>query len=195
MAYKDPKYIGRDTESDSDLEHFGVLGMKWGVHKNGIGVQTQRKIGDNFSNHVKKKMTSQAKSTLRKQIKESKAKADMSQRTSKKLYKKADKLVWKSESYQNKGNNEKFQKYQGLAWNRLLNSHIAEQNAKKFLEQSKYFEKKLSQIKDGTLQAGRDFVTNVTSTINPLYRSVTTDLEFKDNRKNRTTVSSTGYYR
>ena len=188
-------YIGRDTESDNDLEHFGVLGMKWGVHKNGIGVQTQRKIGDNFSNYVKKKMTSQAKSTLRKQIKESKAKADMSQRTSKKLYKKADKLVWKSESYQNKGNNEKFQKYQGLAWNRLLNSHIAEQNAKKFLEQSKYFEKKLSQIKDGTLQAGRDFVTNVTSTINPLYRSVTTDLEFKDNRKNRTTVSSTGYYR
>ena len=69
----------------------------------------------------------------------------------------------------------------------MLNSHIAEQNGKKFLEQSKYFEKKLSQIKDGTLQAGRDFVTNVTSTINPLYGSVTTDIEFKDNRKNRTT--------
>lgn len=111
-------------------------------------------------------MTRQAKSILNKQIKRSNNIANVYAKDASRAYKKADKLTWKSEARQNKGDQAGFNKYQSKAWKQVGRSIVSNKKADAAAAQSKLANKRLSEISDGTLKAGRDYVTNKRSSIN-----------------------------
>lgn len=39
---------------NNELMHYGVLGMKWGVHRGRVSATTQHKKGDYYSDRQKK---------------------------------------------------------------------------------------------------------------------------------------------
>lgn len=53
------------------LAHYGVKGMKWGVRKASLYVKTNNRLGENYSENYKNKMTKQARKLLRKNINDS----------------------------------------------------------------------------------------------------------------------------
>lgn len=146
--------------SANELYHYGVKGMKWGVRKSTYYIETQDKVGGNYTNRQKKRMARQAQSILKKQIRESNHVADRYTKAANSVYKKADKLTRKSEARQNKGDQAGFNKYQSKAWKQVAKNIAITQAAKAATAQSKLASKRLSQISNGTLQAGRDYVTN-----------------------------------
>ena len=146
--------------SANELYHYGVLGMKWGVRKGRFYAETQDKVGGNYTDRQKKRMARQARSILKKRIQKSNDLADIYTKTANRAYRKADKLTWKSEAQQNKGDQAGFNKYQSKAWKQVAENITNTQAAKAATAQSKLASKRLSQISDGTLQAGRDYVTN-----------------------------------
>ena len=40
-------------KNDDELMHYGVLGMKWGIHKGRVSASTQRVVGRRYSDNVK----------------------------------------------------------------------------------------------------------------------------------------------
>ena len=152
--------------STDELYHYGVLGMKWGVRKGNYWTETQDKVGGNYTDHQKKRMTRQAKSILNKEIKRSNNIANAYTRDANRAYKKVDKLTWKSEARQNKGDQAGFDKYQSKAWKQVARTITSTKKADAATAQSKLASKRLSEINDGTLKAGRDYVTNKRSSTN-----------------------------
>lgn len=60
---------------NDELMHYGVLGMKWGVHRGRLTTATNDKIGDSYTDRQKKRITKQAKSILGKKIRSDNSKA------------------------------------------------------------------------------------------------------------------------
>lgn len=145
--------------ADGELYHYGVKGMRWGVI---TSVYTKRKLGGNYTDRQKKRMTSAAKKMLGRSEKFERYRAKAYTKAANKAYKKADKHVWTSEKAQAKGNQKKFEKYQGKAWKQLAKQHKALEDANQHAELAKVAAKRISNIGSGKLQAGRDFVTNHT---------------------------------
>lgn len=152
--------------SANELYHYGVLGMKWGIRKATYYTETRDKIGGNYTNRQKKRMVRQAQSILKERIRKSNQVADKYTKAANRAHKKADKLTGKSEARQNKGDQAGFNKYQSKAWKQVAKNITNTQAAKAATAQSKLASKRLSQISDGTLQAGRDYVTNKRTSTN-----------------------------
>lgn len=146
--------------SANELYHYGVLGMKWGVRKGTYYNETHDTVGGNYTDRQKKRMVRQARSILKEQIRKSNTEANIHTKAANHAYKKADKLTRKSEARQNKGDQAGFNKYQSKAWKQVAKNITNTQSAKTAIAQSKLASKRLSEISDGTLQAGRDYVTN-----------------------------------
>ena len=144
-------------QATGELYHYGVKGMKWGVI---TSVYTKRKLGGNYTDRQKKRMSSTAKKMLGRSEKFEQYSAKAYTKAANRAYKKADKHVWTSEKAQSKGNQKKFEKYQGKAWKQLAKQHKALEDAKRHTERAKVAAKRISDINSGKLQAGRDFVTN-----------------------------------
>ena len=60
------EYVAIKKKNDDELMHYGVLGMKWGIHKGRVSASTQRVVGRRYSDKVKKRMTKQAVKILEK---------------------------------------------------------------------------------------------------------------------------------
>jgi hypothetical protein len=73
-------------------------------------------------------------------------------------YKRADKHVWTSEAAQNKGNQKKFEKYQGKASKQMAKHFKRQQVAEAWTSMSEHTSQKISDINSGKLKAGRDFI-------------------------------------
>lgn len=149
---------------DNELKHYGVMGMKWGVrrYQNKDGSLTskgKKRFADVSTNQrLKNRQTKQAINMLYKNSNEARVKADINRGSANSAYKKADKYVWKSEAAQAKGNQQKFEKYQGKAWKQLAKQHEYLKAAEMFSKQSEMYSKKMSDISSGKIKAGRDFI-------------------------------------
>lgn len=148
------------TTNSNDILHYGVLGMKWGVHHGRRSFGTDDKPGDNYTDRQKKRIKKQAKRILKRNIKENDKMSRFYNNQSNLAYKKADKLVWKSEALQNKGDQKGFEKYQSKAWKKIGDSTNYKLIAERYANASSFSKKKLNEITNDTIKAGRDYVTN-----------------------------------
>jgi hypothetical protein len=158
----------------NELYHHGILGMKWGVrrYQNADGSLTEKgkqrynKVYN--SEHLSKKETKKAKRIYKTAAKEAEQWAEIYSQEGTKAYKKADKLTWKSEAAQKKGDTEKFQKYQSKAWKQVATVMTSEKYASEYRTIAKTYRTKLQDIDSGKLKAGRDFVTQTDYYVGPL---------------------------
>lgn len=155
---------------ENELCHYRVLGMKWGIRKAQLHGETHDVIGDNYTDKQKKRIKKQAQTILGKRIKENAKTAALYQKSGEKAYRKADKLVYKSEQHQqNQQNQQKFQKYQSKAWKQLAKHHEYTSNAQKYISEALRDKKRLSDIDSNKAIAGKDYITNMSlSSILPL---------------------------
>ena len=154
-----------------ELYHYGVKGMKWGKHKyhnsdgslNTIGKQ---KLAEKFNKVSKSKIRthmnkSRAIDSYRISKKYSDGKKRIYTRMNKRINKKLDRFNKKVAKKNEKG------KYKNLSQvikdsnrgNELIRaSKQTEQLAKEWLKESKTMEKKISDIKNEKIKAGRDYI-------------------------------------
>ena len=160
------------TPNPEDIMHYGVLGMKWGVHHGRKSFGTNDEPGDNYTDRQKKRIKKQAKRILNRVIKNNDKAFRFYDEQSKLAYKKADKFVWKSEALQNKGDQKGFEKYQSKSWKRLADSIDYKQIAEQYATASSVAKKKLNEITNDTIKAGQDYVTNKSVALLPVLGGV-----------------------
>ena len=153
---------------DDELYHYGVKGMKWGVRRKRLYVQTNDRPGSSYSDREKASIKKQARSILKKNIRKSTIYSKVFDSASKSAYNKADKLVWKSEKKQNEGDQAGFEKYQSKAWKQMAKYYTNKQKAEKLMAEVKASTKKLKDIDNDRVKAGKDYVTNTTVSTNML---------------------------
>lgn len=154
--------------SSGELYHYGVKGMRWGVRKTRLYTSTNDHVGENYTDRQRKRMKKQARSILKGKIKESDSVAKFYERDAAMAYKKVDRLTSKSEKRQVKGDQEGFNKYQSKAWKQVARHITSTQKAEAQRSISRSANKRLSEISNDTLKAGKDYVTNITSSTNLL---------------------------
>lgn len=160
------------TPNPEDLMHYGVLGMKWGVHHGRKSFGTNDEPGNIYTDRQKERIKKQAKRILNRNIKNYDKAFRLYDEHSKLAYKKADKFVLKSEALKNKGDQKGFEKYQSKAWKSLANHITYEQTAEQFANASSVSKKKLNEITNDIIKAGQDYVTNKSISLLPVLGGV-----------------------
>ena len=131
---------------ESELYHHGVR-------------RTPVQLGHKpYSEHQKKSMTKKAVGIMKTVGKTSRSLSQIETKKADSLHKKADKNVWTSEKHERAGNQEKFNKYQGKAWNQLYRKNQHRQKAEDYVATSTISDIAIKAIKEGRLKAGKDFV-------------------------------------
>ena len=153
---------------DDELYHYGVKGMKWGVRRTRLYVQTDDRPGNSYSDREKESIKKRAQSILKNNIRKSTMYSKVFDSASKSAYNKADKLVWKSEKKQNEGDQAGFEKYQSKALKQMAKYYTNKQKAEKLMAEVKDSTKKLKDIDKDLVKAGKDYVTNTTVSTNML---------------------------
>ena len=168
--------------SSNELYHYGVKGMRWGFRKATLYSETNDRIGENYTDRQKKRMRLQAQSILKRQKKQQESIAKAYNKAAEKAQKKADDLVWKSEARQNRGDQSGFQKYQSKAWKQVAKYLKNKKIADNAIANSKIAQKRITDISEEKLKAGRDYVTNKRlNYILPRYWRTEERVDFKDN--------------
>lgn len=142
------------------------MGMKWGVrrYQNKDGSITP-KGNERFakvasSPRLQKKNSKAALEIYRNSMEANRVLATRHMRNAEKAYKRADKHVWKSEKAQRKGNISKYNKEQSKAWCQLAKNITEKSKADSYLRTTGLYKKKISDIENGQIKAGRDFITH-----------------------------------
>ena len=154
--------------ASDELYHWGVKGMKWGVRKTNYYSESNDTFGNDYSERQKKRIRSQALSILKNKRKEQDSIAKVYNKAAAKAQKKADNLVWKSEARQNRGDQAGFQKYQSKAWKQVAKYLKYKKTADAATVISKLSQKRINDISEEKLKAGRDYITNKRSSTNLL---------------------------
>lgn len=148
----------------SELYHHGVKGQRWGVrrYQNADGSLTEegekrfQKVAN--SRHKTKKNKKAAIEFFSEHSKRHDVVAKQAESNQKRAYKKMDKYVWKSEAKQKKGDTAGFEKWQGKAWQQMA-KQIEENRIAQFNKiRKEAYDKKISEIKDETIKAGKDYI-------------------------------------
>ena len=124
--------IRRAGESEDELMHYGVKGMRWGVRKDRVTVTTQHRVGDYYTDKEQQKMTKRAVKIYSDRRATSEALAKSNRNAEERHYRKA--------------NMEKAEEYK--------------RRAEAYMEQANMYSKHINDIATGTIKAGRDYVVN-----------------------------------
>ena len=185
MKYLNYYIVNGQLYSSNELYHYGVKGMKWGFRKyKTLYRETTDAIGDQYTDRQKKRIQKQAESILKAGIKRQTGIFNSLSKYADRKYKKADKLVYKSEARQKIGDESGFKKYQSKAWKQVAKYIKAKKSADEIIKQVNISQKRLSEIHEGKIKAGRDYVTNKVTKYRPIPYGVliTTEkrIDFKD---------------
>ena len=142
---------------DNELYHYGVKGMKWGVR---TSVYTKNRIGDNYTDRQKKKMSSAAVRILKKERNWDSIYAKGYQNSANRADKRANKHAIDSEKARAKGDIDGSQNYQNKAQKQVAKQQQLLEAARQHTEKAELASKRINDIESGKLKAGRDFVTN-----------------------------------
>ena len=159
---------------DGELYHYGVLGMKWGVkrYQNEDGSLTTRgkRRFDSVANskRAQRRNTKAAISVLKSYKADKDFDAYVYDLSAKKRHKKIDKLDRKSEARQQFKDQIGFQKYQSKTRKQLAKYEKARQLYERNIQESAVLQKKIDDISNGTLKAGRDFVARNVAIVIPI---------------------------
>lgn len=143
-----------------ELYHHGILGMKWGVRRyqnedgslTAAGEARYRKIA--ASERLTRRENRTARDILKEQLKYENARAVGNAKASERYKRKAEKA-------EKKGDAEKSSQYISKAKLYNVSSMFADMRARNLSTE-------ISKINDGTLKAGRDFITQTDWNIYPL---------------------------
>ena len=168
---------------DNELYHHGILGMKWGQHrfKDSSGHLTEK--GKHEFDKVSRSsfksalQNNTAKRIYSNELSRSNVMSKSYNNASDRSYKKADKYVYKSEKYHDGNthfptNKKKFEKYQGKAWKELAKSYKYGAKVDKMDSYSKMLRRKISDISDGKVKAGRDFIVQTDWDFYPTFAAI-----------------------
>ena len=156
---------------DNELMHYGVKGMKWGHHKfhnadgslNSIGKQ---KLAEKFNKVSKSKIRTHMNKTravasyrVSKKYYDGKIKtnASINKSVNKKLNR-LDKKIAKNIEKAKYTDYSKAVKDSKKRNKLMLSSKITEQRAREWLKESKKMEKKISDIENEKIKAGKDYI-------------------------------------
>ena len=159
---------------DGELYHYGVPGMKWGVkrYQNEDGSLTTRgkRRFDRVANskRAQRRNTKAAISVLKSYKADKDLDAYASDLSAKKLHKKIDKLARKSEASQQLKDQIGLQKYQNKTRKQLAKYEKARQLYERSTQESAVLQKKIDDISNGTLRAGKDFVARNVAIVVPI---------------------------
>ena len=171
---------------DGELYHYGVLGMKWGVrrYQNEDGSLTTRgkKRFDRVANSTRtqRRNTKAAISVLKSYKAEKDIDAYVYNLSANKRHKKMDKLASKSEVRKQLGDQAGFQKYKAKTKKQLAKYEKARQLYERSTQASAVLQKKIDDISNGTLKAGRDFVARNINWVVPIPNVGVTAASIKD---------------
>ena len=152
-------------ENSNELYHYGVLGMKWGVHryKNKYGPGLTKRGEKKFasvekSKYASKSHTNTAKWLLSEQAKASQKSYDKYDAKFNKLNAKANKILEKERRAEAAGNDKKA--YTLNQKRKRVFFDMDDANTARYIEKQavKMATKKLKDIESGKMKAGRDFI-------------------------------------
>jgi hypothetical protein len=149
---------------NNELYHHGILGMRWGVRRyqnadgslTAAGQKRYDKVAS--SSHLQKKDTKSAVSILSEKSKTLDAASKSNLKKAIKTYKKATNYETDMMVKELSGDKQGYSKYSEKAGNAYKKAETYATLASQLKSDKRKTDKKISDISDGTLKAGKDFI-------------------------------------
>ena len=169
---------------NNELYHYGIKGMKWGVRKHkALYSETTDTVGGNYTDRQKKRIQKQAESILKNNIKKQTGILSSVSKYADHKHKKINKLTYKSKYRKKMGDQAGFQKYQSKIRKQTAKYIKAKKDSNKIVKQLNIAKKRLSEISEGKLKAGRDYVTNKVTKYEGYVTTIEKRVDFKDDKR------------
>lgn len=157
-------------DANDYLAHYGVLGMKWGVRNAHVYARTQNKLGGHYTYREKEKMQRTAAKIEKQNLRQNQRIANTANRSLNRMTNKYNKLQSDYNYKKAAGSPRQIAKANAKAESQYnkINTHGADllKLSQTYGEKAMRNTQTIKSLSDGTLKAGRDYVTNTTVSSN-----------------------------